>query len=104
MLPELPPVQRPPKARRVRVSGDWRRAQAYMDKVIADLANTPPGGRNDALNHAAWTLDHWVAAGALERSDVEDALYGAAVVNGLVADDSARQCWATIRSGSVRAS
>jgi hypothetical protein len=30
---------------------------------------------------------------------VEDALYGAAVANGLVADDGERQCWATIRSG-----
>jgi hypothetical protein len=41
-----------------------------------------------------------VAAGALEQSDVEEALYAAAVQNGLVADDGERQCWATIRSGS----
>jgi hypothetical protein len=40
-----------------------------------------------------------VAANALELSDVEDALYVAASENGLVADDGARQCWATIRSG-----
>ena len=30
---------------------------------------------------------------------MEDALYGAAVANSLVADDGERQCWATIRSG-----
>lgn len=35
----------------------------------------------------------------MEQTDVEDALYAAAEANGLVADDGARQCWATIRSG-----
>ena len=53
----------------------------------------------DALNGAAWTLGRWVAAGALEQADVEDELYSAAEVNGLVADDGERQTWATIRSG-----
>lgn len=55
-------------------------------------------GRNNALNGAAWKLGHWVAAGALDKRDVEDALYAAAVADGLVADDGERQCWATIRS------
>ncbi len=59
----------------------------------------PNSGRNDVLNRAAWTLGRWVAAGALEQGDVEDELYAAADHNGLVADDGARQCWATIRSG-----
>jgi hypothetical protein len=58
-----------------------------------------PGGRNAALDHAAWTLGRWIAAGALEQADVEEALYAAAVANGLVADDGERQCWATMRSG-----
>jgi hypothetical protein len=44
-------------------------------------------------------LGCWIAAGALEQAEVEDALYSAAVTNSLVADDGARQCWATIRSG-----
>ena len=35
----------------------------------------------------------------LEQAEVEDALYGAAVANGLVADDGESQCWATIRGG-----
>jgi hypothetical protein len=67
--------------------------------VIAALDATAPGGLNDALNRAAWTLGRWIAAGALEQGDVEDQLYAAAVLNGLVADDGDRQCWATIRSG-----
>ena len=98
-LPELPPAPRPPKMRRVRVSGDRRRAQAYLDGVIRNLERATRPGRNNALNGAAWTLGHWVAAGALEQSEVEDALYAAALANGLVADDGERQCWATIRSG-----
>ena len=70
-----------------------------MDKVIAELERVPHGGRNTALNHAARMLGRWIAAGALEQAEVEDALYAAAVVNGLVADDGDRQCWATSRSG-----
>jgi hypothetical protein len=98
-LPELPPTQRPQKARHVRASSDRHRGEAYMEKVIDDLARTSPGGRNNALNHAAWTLGRWIAAGALEQTDVEDALYAAVTANGLAADDGERQCWATIRSG-----
>ena len=72
-----------------------------MAKVINELAKTPPGGRNGALNHAAWTLGRWIAAGALEQSEVEDALYAAAEQNGLVSNpkDGPRKTWATIRSG-----
>ena len=33
------------------------------------------------------------------QSDIEEALYAAAVHNCVVADDGDRQCWATIRSG-----
>jgi hypothetical protein len=66
-----------------------------------DLEATASGGRNHALNHTAWTLGRWVAAGALEQREVEDALYGAAERNGLVSDpkDGPRKTWATIRSG-----
>src|SRR5919202_4277466 len=70
-----------------------------MEQVIVGLEGVPVGGRNAALNHAAWTLGRWIAAGALEQRDVEDALYAAAGRNGLVAEDSQRQTWATIRSG-----
>jgi putative DNA primase/helicase len=98
-LPELPPAPRPSKGRRVRVSSNPRRGQAYMDGVIRNLETATRPGRNNALNGAAWTLGRWIAAGALEQAEVEDALYTAAVANGLVADDGERQCWATIRSG-----
>ena len=45
-----------------------------MEKVIASPEGVPPGGRNDALNHGAWTLGRWIVAGAFELADVEDAL------------------------------
>ena len=104
-LPEMPVVPQPPKARRVRVRvrvrvrGDHRRGEAYPAKVIDELAKTPSGGRNSALNHAAWTLGRWIAATALEQAEVEDALYAAARANRLLADDGERQCWAMIGSG-----
>jgi len=106
-LPALPPEpmcavpRRSPSAKVFRrtTDGDRRRGEAYMGRVIDGLESTALGGRNDALNHAAWTLGRWVAAGALEQRDVEDELYAAAARNGLVGDDGERQIWATIRSG-----
>ena len=106
-LPELPPEPKRPEVPllpagtplRQATGQDCERALAYMDGVLRNLAGATQPGRNNALNGAAWTLGHWVAAGALDQREVEDALYAAAEQNGLVADDGARQCWATIRSG-----
>jgi hypothetical protein len=70
-----------------------------MTQVLDNLATVASGGRNDGLNRAAWTLGHWIAAGALDQSTVEEGLYAAAEQNGLVADDGERQRWSTIRSG-----
>jgi HNH endonuclease len=97
-LPELAIERRPPSVPR-KLAVDSHRAGAYMRKVIENLATAVPGSRNAALNSAAWTLGRWVAAGALDQGDVEDALYSAADQNGLVADDGQRQTWASIRSG-----
>jgi hypothetical protein len=55
----------------------------------------PAGGRNAALNKTAWKLGQWVAAGALDQAEVEDALYAAALANGLVADCWPSCAWAT---------
>jgi hypothetical protein len=98
-LPTLDSNPKGARGNRPTVSGSPRRAEAYMTQVLDNLAIVASGGRNDALNRAAWTLGHWVAAGALEQSTVEEGLYAAAEQNGLVADDGERQAWATIRSG-----
>jgi hypothetical protein len=36
---------------------------------------------------AAWMPGYWVAAGALDQALLEDAVYAAAIADGLVADD-----------------
>jgi hypothetical protein len=108
-LPELPPEPKRSELRLLPSSAvprdpterERRRAADYLRTVIEKLARQQEPGRNNALNHAAWTLGHWVAAGALDQAAVEDALYGAAEQNGLVRDpkDGPRKTWATIRSG-----
>jgi hypothetical protein len=107
-LPALPvanrhadELHRSPSAKTLRrtTDSDRRRGEAYMDSVITSLEAAAPGGRNAALNHAAWTLGRWVASGALGQSEVEGELYAAAECKRLVADDGERQTWATIRSG-----
>jgi hypothetical protein len=89
----------PPAVQREATGRDRRRGEAYLTKLIDEPARVPAGGRNAALNKTAWKLGQWVAAGALDQGEVEDTLYAAAEVNGLVADDGPRQCWTTIRSG-----
>ena len=76
-------------------------AQAYMTRVVANLKGTPPGGSNDALSRAAWTLGRWVAASVLWQNDVEDGLYAAAERNGLVADDVSGRCGQRFAAGSA---
>jgi hypothetical protein len=94
-------LQRSPSTTRPRktTAKDQRRAEAYLERVIHNLETAQPGGRNAALNHAAWTLGRLLAAGFFDQIYVEEELYAAAEANGLVADDGQRQCWATIRSG-----
>jgi len=106
-LPKLPPEPQrpglsllpPTVVPREPTTREQRRSEAYMNGVIGKLGAVAAGGRNNALNGAAWTLGHWVAAGALDQRVVEDALYAAAERNGLVTADGQRRCWATIRSG-----
>jgi hypothetical protein len=109
-LPELPPdLTRPGAERRAPTAimlrepteRERRRGEAAMTKVMAGLVMAPAGGRNVALNKAAWRLGQWVAAGALDQAMVEVALFAAAERNGLVSDpkDGSRKTWATIRSG-----
>jgi hypothetical protein len=104
-LPALPPEanraepRSTPTVKVVRrtTDSDRPRGEAYLDRVIAGLEGTPPGGRNAALQSSC--LGRWAAADALDQTDVEDELYTAAEANHLVADDGERQTWATIRCG-----
>src|SRR5437868_2164780 len=71
-----------------------------QSQTRADRAHVPTRRterRTQPRGPGCW--GRWIAAGALEQTDVEDALYVAGLSNGLVHDDGERQTWATIRSG-----
>jgi hypothetical protein len=72
--------------------------RAALDAEIAILAATAPGGRNHALNRAAFCLFQLVAGGELDRDQVIDRLLDACQRNGLVKDDGLRSVRATMRS------
>jgi hypothetical protein len=74
--------------------------QAALDDEIAILAATLPGGRNHALNRAAFCLFQLVAGGELDRNLVVDRLIDASHRNGLIKDDGLPSVIATIRSGA----
>lgn len=83
---------------------DGGTAEAYGRKALdGECARVrlaiagPQGGRNNALNAAAFSLGQLVAGGVLAQSAVEGGLYEAAIVAGL--DD--KETRGTIRSGLV---
>ncbi len=76
-----------------------RYAAAALASQCDRVAKAAAGGRNNALNIAAVSLGHQIAAGRIGRRQVEAALLDAADANGLLADDGERACLATIKSG-----
>jgi hypothetical protein len=74
-------------------------AKAALDGCAIQLANSTPGGRNDALNKAAFRLGTMIARGWMPRATVEQRLYEAAVRNSSVKDDGSIAALATIKSG-----
>jgi hypothetical protein len=72
--------------------------RAALDSEIAVLAATAPGGRNHALNRAAFSLFQLVAGGELDRDQVCNRLFEACERNGLINDDGLRSVRLTMRS------
>jgi Bifunctional DNA primase/polymerase, N-terminal len=83
--------------------GPHRQSDAYglaaLEDEITALAATLPGGRNHALNRAAFCLFQLVAGGELDRTQVTARLIDACHHNGLIEDDGWRTVMATIHSG-----
>lgn len=102
---ERPETSPPPagESRQRRQGDDRVLERAYvltaLDAECETLASHPKGGRNNALNRAAFNLGQLVGAGGLSRGEVESALWAAAEKCGLVKDDGARQIRATLSSG-----
>jgi hypothetical protein len=80
-------------------NGGNRYGAVALESEIADLAATPAGNRNDALNRASFKLHQLVAGGELRGDDVVCRLIEACVRNGLVAADGLYTLQQTIRSG-----
>jgi putative DNA primase/helicase len=74
-------------------------AQAALHGQIAAVSATPSGGRNIALNSAAFRLGRMLAREWIGRSDIEQGLRFAAQECGLLAEDGERSVNATIQSG-----
>jgi hypothetical protein len=70
-------------------------ARAVLERECQDVATAPEGSRNDTLNKAAFALGPLVAAGVLDRADVERRLTEAARQCGM----SDAETVATIASG-----
>ena len=74
-------------------------ARAALSGQVAEVSATPSGGRNIALNAAAFRLGRLAARGWISRTDIEAGLQSAAQSNGLLAEDGERSVNATINSG-----
>jgi hypothetical protein len=85
------PTPRPP----VRLRGADAYAAAALGDECGTVAATAPGGRNHALNRAAFSLGTLVGAGRLDEPTTAGALLAAAVSAGLGEAEAER----TIRSG-----
>jgi hypothetical protein len=72
---------------------EW--AAEKLARELATLASATTGGRNEALNRAAFVVRHYVADGSLRFEDVEARLQEAGTALGL----GARETRETIRSG-----
>ncbi|KAB1068892.1 bifunctional DNA primase/polymerase [Methylobacterium planeticum] len=79
------------------------RRRAYGDAALAAererVATCGKGGRNEALNKAAFALGTLVGSGCLGEAQVRAALTDAAQACGLLKDDGPRACQATLTSG-----
>lgn len=70
-----------------------------LDAELRELAREGVGGRNEALNKAAYKLGGYVHSGFLDEHEIVKALLEAAESNGLLADDGRAAVMSTIRSG-----
>lgn len=73
--------------------------RSALNSEIRELSKIGQGGRNNALNCAAFKLAQLVAGGELDHDEVEHALQYACTRNGLAHDDGWHSVNATIRSG-----
>jgi hypothetical protein len=98
-----PRVRPHQKQKPSRSASEKRREEAYakaaLDRQGKELAGTAAGGRNKALNGAAFSLGSMAARKWIDASEVKAALFDAAKRCGLVKDNGDTAVRATIASG-----
>lgn len=88
-----------PRAREGVTAGERAWAAKALEGKAADLAATVEGGRNHALNAAAYGMGTMVARGWIDEASVRAALENACRQNGLWRDDGPFGVRATLKSG-----
>ena len=79
-----------------------RYAEAALRREAATVAGCPPGGRNHALNRAAFSLEQLVAAGYLDAGTVAATLTAAGQTAGLADAEISRTLRSGARAGATR--
>jgi hypothetical protein len=74
-------------------------AKRALGNACYELRQCSEGRRNNLLNVLAYKMGRLIVCGWISRERVEDYLLKACEANGLVDDDGAAQCKATIASG-----
>jgi Bifunctional DNA primase/polymerase, N-terminal len=74
---------------------------ALRREIAALAAMLPDTARNSALNRVAFSMAQLAAGGEVNWADVEQALIGACIKNGLAKEDGLASVMATIRSGAA---
>jgi hypothetical protein len=92
-LCDRPPPSPPTEPPRI-VDGGKR-----LEGIAQVVERATPGGRNDALNWAAFTAAELVGAGEVDEAIVCDRLHAAAIACGLTADDGEASVLRTVDSG-----
>jgi hypothetical protein len=78
-----------------------RYVEAAVFRILNELNGVGSGGRNVALNHAAFGLGQFVGAGALDYNDAAMALDSAAASLGISKAEAANTIKSGLRSGCL---
>jgi hypothetical protein len=87
----------PPPRHAVNLSSD--RASKALNDAVAMVQYAGPGGRNAALNKAAYRMGRWIAAGLIGEGEVDLYLTSAGLSIGLDRSETKNTIRSGIRSG-----
>jgi hypothetical protein len=74
-------------------------ARQALRSIADELSRTPVGGRNEALNKAAFRMGSMIERGWIDQTDVVDQLSEAAIASGLDVDEVQATLASSLRAG-----